>query len=711
MGRRGKAIRCGLLAWFMILFLAQAGWAESDTLTISYYDNYPLCFQDENGDPQGVFVDVLNDVAEVEGWVLEYEYHTFEEQLDLVEAGEVDLGLAVAYTKERQRQFLFPIETIYSNWGQIFIADHLSSVDTFDSLSKYRIALVRGDIYTKEVEDSFDFLGLDKRFIYVDGFTDVFRAIDQGQADAGAVARTFGLLHMENYGVQATTMAIRSVKVKVIGAPGTEDAIAAIDRWMLGMRVDPASDYFDILSRWLRDEVKEEILPEWLTGVLALAVMIGLFSLGFAYFLRKLVDKQTEELQHLANHDPLTGLPNRRYMKHLMNNNERSTPFDFLLIDLDQFRRINDVYGHEMGDRLLVGFAALVNGILPESAVFSRLSGDEFTVLLPKNQGEKFARRLLEMMQKPLKVREESFQVGMSMGLAQLPEDGTDYDTLTKKSEMAMYQAKLKGNDKLQWFRLELEERLHENHWILKYLREAISLEELYLAYQPIVDAKTEKRVGVEALLRWQHDGKLISPSLFIPIAEQTGLIHEIGDWVVKEAVKQLIAWQEQSDAPGFVSVNLSAVQLNQKGFVDFLDQRVASFGVEKSKIHFEVTENAEIEKLGNSRRALELLKERGYGISLDDFGMGYSSMNYLKELPIDTMKIDRSFIREIGQDRETEIMIEELLILANRMNLTTIAEGVEAEDQWRFLQKHGCQLVQGYYFGRPVKADELLSS
>jgi|GEM_PF-3327502 len=709
MGRTEMRIRYGILFCIMVLLMLQPAWTESDALTISYYDNYPLCFQDENGQPQGMFIDVLNQVAEKENWTLDYEYHTLEDQIDLVAEGKLDLGLAVAYTEDRARRVLYPAETIYSNWGQVFVSTELSPVDTYDSLSNYRIALVRGGVYTTELENSFDFLGLEKRFVYVDGYSDVLAAIDLGQADAGAVARTFGLLHMEEYAVKATTLAIRPVKVKVIGAPGTENALAAIDRWMMGMREDSESEYFAILSRWLREEVKQEVLPEWLKWILALAALIGLLSLSFAFFLQKMVAKQTKELRYLAHHDPLTGLPNRSYMRKLIDGGEFKQSADFLLIDLDQFRRINDVYGHEMGDRLLVSFTGLVKNHLPESAVFSRLSGDEFTILLPRHEGEVFANHLLDLIQSPLDVREESFQIGMSIGLAKLPEDGSDYDTLTKKAEMAMYQAKGKGNEKVQWFREELEARLHETHWYLRYLRQAIAKKELYLAYQPIVDAKSKSMVGVEALLRWEHEGKLISPGIFIPIAEQTGLIHEIGDWVVHEAVRQLIDWQGQSQAPRFMSVNLSAVQLNQAGFVDHLDKLVASFGVEKSKIHFEVTENAEIEKIGNSRRALEVLKQRGYRISLDDFGMGYSSMNYLKELPIDTMKIDRSFVQEIGQDRETEIMIEELLILANRMNLMTIAEGVETEAQWHFLREHGCRMIQGYYFGRPVKAEELI--
>lgn len=708
MGRRERCIRYGILLCMMILLMAQTAWAESDALRISYYDNYPLCFQDENGEPQGVFVDVLNEVADGEGWELIYEFHSFEDQMKLVFEGKVDLGLAVADTKDRAELALFPLETIYSNWGQVFVADHLTSVDTYDSLSKYRVAVVRGDIYAKELEDSFAFLGLENHFVYMDSFTDVFAAIEGGEAEAGAVARTFGLLYQESYAVKATTLAIRSAKVKVIGAQGSESLLAAVDRWIAGMRDDPNSRYYKILSRWLRDEVNEEVFPDWLKWILGLAALTGVLSLSFAFFLQKMVAKQTKELRYLAHHDPLTGLPNRSYMRKMVDGGEWEKPADFLLIDLDQFRRINDVYGHEMGDRLLVSLTDLVKKHLPDSAVLSRLSGDEFTILLPRFQGEDFANRLLELIQSPLEVREESFQIGMSMGLAKLPEDGTDYDTLTKKAEMAMYQAKGKGKEKVQWFRAELEARLHETHWYLRYLREAIAKEELYLAYQPIVDAHTESMVGVEALLRWKHEGKLISPGLFIPIAEQTGLIHEIGDWVVGEAVRQLIAWQKKSQAPRFMSVNLSAVQLNQSGFVDHLDEMVGSFGVEKSKIHFEVTENAEIEKIGNSRRALEILKERGYRISLDDFGMGYSSMNYLKELPIDTMKIDRSFVQEIGQDRETEIMIEELLILANRMNLMTIAEGVETQAQWHFLREHGCRMIQGYYFGRPVKAEEL---
>ena len=709
MGRlRGICRRMGG-ALLLILLMGNIAWAEPAAITVSFYDNYPLCFQDEKGMPQGVFIDVLEEVADQEGWELAYEYHTLEEQLTLVAEGKVDLGVAVAYTDTRAKKVRFHGETVYSNWGQIFVGEDYTAVDTLDSLANYRIALVRGAVYSIELEDSFKFLGLEDNFVYVDGFTDVFKAIDVGQAEAGAVARTFGLLNMDKYGVKATAMAFRPVKVKIIGAPGQENRLAGIDRWLLGVQEDSNSKYYDILSRWLREEVQDEVVPEWLVWVLAIAAMIGVLSLGFVSFLRKMVAKQTEELTYLAYHDSLTGLPNRRAMNQLIEKNCQEKSHDFLLIDLDQFRRVNDLYGHEMGDQLLLGFTALVQEYLPESATLSRLSGDEFIILLPRAQGDAIARILLKAIQKPIKVGSEIFEIGISMGLARLPEDGHDYETLTKKAEMAMYQAKGKGREKIQWFQVEMEERLQQTHWYFRYLREAIERKEFYLVYQPIVDTDTQKMVGVEALLRWKHEEKLIPPTVFIPIAEQSGLIHEIGDWVVREAVEQMIAWRGKSNAPQFLSLNLSAVQLNHEGFVDHLDAMVEAFDVNKSRIHFEVTENAEIERIGQSRIALESLKRRGYRISLDDFGMGYSSMNYLKELPIDTMKIDRSFIIEIGQDRETEILIEELLILARRMNLMTIAEGVETEQQWLFLKEHGCRMIQGYYFGRPVLPDELM--
>jgi diguanylate cyclase (GGDEF)-like protein len=695
--------------FLLVMLLGNTAWAESDAISISYYDNYPLCFQDENGHPQGVFIDIMNEVADQEDWKLEYEYHTLKEQLALVAEGKVDLGMAVAYSDARAMQVRFHIETIYSNWGQIFVGVDEIAVDSLESLAKYRIALVRGDIYSIELEESFEFLGLEKNFVYVDGFTDVFKAIDEGKADAGAVARTFGLLNMDRYWVRATTLAIRPAKVKIIGAPGQENLLAGIDRWMLAVQEDPNSKYYNILSRWLREEVRDEVVPEWLFWVLAIVVVMGLLSLGFVYFLRKMVAKQTQELTYLAYHDSLTGLPNRRTMNRLIEENYLEEGYDFLLIDLDQFRSVNDLYGHEMGDQLLVEFTSRMEKILPNSAILSRLGGDEFTILLPRDQGELIANQLLEITKKPIEVDSENFEIEMSIGLAHLPEDGEDYDTLTQKAEMAMYQAKGKGNEKIQWFRVEMEEKLHQTHWYLKYMRGAIGRNEFYLVYQPIVDTYTQKRVGVEALLRWEHDGQLIPPSIFIPIAEQSGLIHEIGDWVVLEAISQMIAWRGQAKAPQFMSLNLSAMQLNHEGFIEHLDAMVDRLGADKSKIHFEVTENAEIEKIGHSRLALESLKRSGYHISLDDFGMGYSSMNYLKELPIDTMKIDRAFIMEIGRDCETEILIEELLILAKRLNLMTIAEGVETEEQWLFLKEHGCPMIQGYYFGRPVLPDELM--
>ena len=710
MGRvRGLCRKIGGLI-LLIILIGNVVWADSEAITVSYYDNYPQCFQDEDGLPQGIFVDIMNEVASEEDWELAYEYHTIEEQLTLITEGKIDLGVAVAYSDARASRVYFHGETIYSSWGQIFVGADVSAVDSLESLATYRIALVRGNIYSIELEESFEFLGLEKNFLYVDGFTDVFKAIDAGKAEAGAVPRAFGLLNMDNHWVKATTLAIRPTKLKIIGALGQENQLAGIDRWLLGVQADSNSKYYDILSRWLREEVQDEVVPGWLPWLLGIGAVMSISSLGFVYFLRKMVTKQTRELTYLAYHDSLTGLPNRRSMNRLIEENRLEEGYDFLLIDLDQFRRINDLYGHEIGDQLLIEFAARVESELPKMGILSRLNGDEFTILLPRGQGESMARKLIKTMQNPIEVGTENFEIEMSMGLANSPEDGDDYDTLTQKAEMAMYQAKKKGNEKIQWFQAEMEEKLHQTHWYLNDMREAIERGEFYLVYQPIVNTHSQKMVGVEALLRWQHEEKLIPPSVFIPIAEQSGLIHKMGDWVVREAVSQMIAWRGQANTPQFMSINLSAVQLNRKGFIDHLDAMVEGLGANKSKIHFEVTENAEIEKIDRSRIALESLKRSGYRISLDDFGMGYSSMNYLKELPIDTMKIDQSFIREIGLDRETEILIEELLIIASRLNLMTIAEGVETEEQWLFLKKNHCPMIQGYYFGRPALPDELMN-
>ncbi|MCG0313140.1 MAG: EAL domain-containing protein, partial [Calditerricola sp.] len=461
-----------------------------------------------------------------------------------------------------------------------------------------------------------------------------------------------------------------------------------------------------------------EIYPEWLT-ISAIKNEKGRITHYVAVFTDITERKRYEEqIKHQALHDPLTDLPNRRLfhdrLAHAIREaKETQRKVAVLFLDLDRFKNINDTLGHILGDELLRHVAKRLSSCVPREGVLARIGGDEFAVLLPaltaRAEAERVAKDIVDRFTQPIALGERSLYVSISVGISLYPDDGDDCPTLIKNADMAMYCAKEEGGNRYRFFtpgmRLETVQR-----WQLENgMRQALELGELQLVYQPQVEAQTGRMVGVEALLRWHHPEQgVMSPATFIPLAEETGFIVPIGDWVLRTACAQAKAWQEAGLPPIRVAVNLSARQF-QEGRLEATVRRVlAETGLEPQFLELEITEGIMMTNHTQTVEQLHRLKALGVKVAIDDFGTGYSSLGYLKKFPIDTLKIDKSFIRDCTDVPEDAAIVKAVIALAKNLNIPVVAEGVENPRQLAFLCAEGCDVIQGYLYSPPVSAEEV---
>jgi len=422
------------------------------------------------------------------------------------------------------------------------------------------------------------------------------------------------------------------------------------------------------------------------------------------------------QIEHLAYHDPLTGLPNRalffdRLMIALANADRYQHRAAVLFLDLDRFKEINDSLGHSTGDALLRAVARRVRDTVRTVDTLSRFGGDEFTLLVSKiDQPEdayKIARKILDMFREPFIVAGRELSVTTSIGVSVHPEDGLDAEALVKNSDAAMYRAKQRGRDNYQMYTPALNAKALERLELENRLRRALEHEELELFYQPIVDGATRKLAGVEALLRWRHpELGLIGPDEFIRSAEVSGLIVPIGDWVLRKAARQAKIWSLREGRPLGMSVNLSARQFQQHNLVERVRYAVVEADLDPGQLELEITESSAMENAENSVRVMDELKKLGVRLALDDFGTGYSSLNYLRRFPLDTVKLDKEFVREISGPGDGAIA-KAVIAMSHGLGLRVTAEGVETEEQMAFLVRQQCDLIQGFLCSEPLPASD----
>jgi diguanylate cyclase (GGDEF)-like protein len=425
-----------------------------------------------------------------------------------------------------------------------------------------------------------------------------------------------------------------------------------------------------------------------------------------------------KRLHFLANYDALTGLPNRVLfidrLSHSLRLAQRSSGLvGVLYLDLDNFKDVNDSLGHNAGDALLKTVADRLTQAVRTSDTVARLSGDEFALILTnldhREDAAVAARKIIDQLSHPLDVVEQTLQIRASVGISVFPADGTDSEELLRNADMSMYLAKQTGGSQYEFYRSEIGEKKAERLELLKALRRALEQREFVLHYQPQVELATGHIVGVEALLRWRCPERgLVSPEQFIPLAEESGLVVPLGEWVLRKACAQARIWRDTGYPPLRVAVNFSACQFRQKNLVDLVKAVLDENELPPEYLEVEITESTLMQDTATSLRTLQELRACGISISLDDFGTGYSSLSYLKRFPVDALKIDRSFVCDIPQDADDVAINSAIIAMAAKLNIRVIAEGVETLEQLDFLRSEGCALVQGYYLQRPASAQDL---
>jgi PAS domain S-box-containing protein len=448
--------------------------------------------------------------------------------------------------------------------------------------------------------------------------------------------------------------------------------------------------------------------------------------------------KQAEDqIRRLANFDSLTGLPNRRFFRdQFMSSLSRAaatgTQVAVLFIDVDRFKQINDTLGHDVGDQLLRELAVRLYAAVRETDTVARvdavpddpqeatahfgcsvarLGGDEFTVLLTDladaGVAERVAQRLLEVLRRPVACGGHEVFATVSIGVALFPRDGTDVDTLVRKADIAMYAVKETGRNGWQPYDSSMQ-TVSADRWRLEAaLHRALARNELVLHFQPKIDVAAGRVVGAEALMRWQRDGELVPPGEFIALAEETGLIVDITEWAIREVCRQLVAWRDAGLEPVPVSINISSRHVQRADLSRPVREALQQSGISADLIELELTETVLMQNIDTAGALLLTLKDLGVALSIDDFGTGYSSLSYLKRLPIDTLKIDRSFVRDLEAASDNAAIVAAIIAMSRSLRLRVVAEGVETEGQMRLLAEQGCVLQQGWLFSKALPADE----
>ncbi len=458
-------------------------------------------------------------------------------------------------------------------------------------------------------------------------------------------------------------------------------------------------------------------------------ISIILFLLSYRFFRKEYLiyqrnmkeQKQNEQnileakqhVDRLAHQDILTQLPNRlsliEYLNHRCSKND---PFGFLFLDLDGFKEINDSYGHAFGDQLLISIADILRKTLPSDSYLVRMGGDEFVIIIDCQNETKIITLFLDdffaKLSHPIPIHQTDVYINGSIGIAMYPADATNYQDLLQKADSAMYHAKKSGHLNYSFYEKRFIEKAIKRTTLSTKLKKALNHNELTLYYQPQINVHTNQIEGVEALCRWFTPQGAIPPGEFIPIAEESGLILDIGRFALSQSSIMAKQWYEQGCMLGHVAVNVSARQLSHPDFLTILDEIVTTNQCSPHCIEIEITESSILENPEKMLQLLHSMKEKGYYLSMDDFGTGYSSLSYLKDLPIDKLKIDQSFVRNITHNPKNQIIVKTIINLGKGLGMQVLAEGVETQEELEFLITNGIDSVQGYYFHRPLSVDDL---
>ncbi len=739
--------RFSLLIALLFLVCPLNAFGSVQTIRVGVFDNLPMVSFDSGGQATGIFPELLEHMGSQEGWSLEYVPGTWAECLERLDRGQIDVLVSIAYTEPRSRRYDFSEETVLSNWGEIYARPD-TEVRSILDLDGKAVAVMNKSVFVdgpgglRRLAAQFE---IDVRFVEERDYASALRAAESGKADAVLANRFFLRRHEKGLQLKKTTVLVSPIEIRLAFPPGRHTALRqTIDFHLAQLKQDRSSFYYQCLDRWLGQEVITTY-PTWLVPSLVGGGALVFTLLAVTLITRYQVRRQTRELvsrnrqlrheiaargrieeslrdneerlRYLAHHDTLTNLPNRVLfhdrLQHAMAEARRSNDqVAILFLDLDRFKNINDSLGHETGDRLLREVARRLQQSVREADTVARLGGDEFVVVAEQVKDVKnvalLAQKILHALQQVIRIDDHHLYVTASIGITLFPDDGNDVEGLMRAADVAMYRAKDDGRNNHQFYTPDMNCRSRELLHLETDLRQALAQQQLVLHYQPQYEMATGSPVGMEALVRWQHPQKgMVSPADFIPLAEETGLIVPIGEWVLRAACAQSKDWQRQGLPPMVVAVNISPRQFRQSDLVSMVSRVLEETGLDPSLLELEITEGMIMNDVESAILTLQEFNRMGVHLAIDDFGTGYSSLGYLKRLPVSRLKIDQSFVRDLPEDLNDAAIASSVIALAHSMGLDVIAEGVESQEQVQFLHERGCLKGQGYLFSRPLPVGE----
>jgi len=691
---------------------------------VGIYQNEPKVFLDKAGHPAGFFVDLVQAIADGEGWQLHYVPCTWDLCLQQLARGDLDIMPDVAHTAAREKRFAFGHEVVLSSWSVLYKRAG-SSINSILDLDGKKVAVLRNSIQDSAIRERAYLFGITPLFVSADSFAAAFRLLQAGQVDYVLANRFYGALHQDRYGVAETNILIRPSALKFAFPKQADDSLRRTsDRYLQRFKQDKQSIYYQSLQRWLSPLDKQRI-PGWakwlvLAGVLMLVLLATLVALLRRQLRQRSVQIDRERQQHarLSRRDPLTGLPNRlafldRLEQAIARTRRQQRELWVLFIDIDRFKQINESVGHQTGDNVLRVAGQRLRDLMADERHIACLGGDEFALLCDhcrsKQEAHDMATQVQAIFNSPFDVNGQSFYLTSSIGISVYPRDGDTAQDLLKNADTALFQAKIGGRGGLALYRAEMSEQAMQRLILETELQLALDRQQFVVYYQPQVDMRRGNVVGMEALVRWEHPEKgLIPPDQFIPVAENTGLIIQLGTWVFRRACEQMVAWREAGIALDHIAINVSPQQLLAENFYATASGIIAFTGCRPEWVDIEITESSILEHTPKQLRLLEKLRNHGFGIAIDDFGTGHSSLSRLKHLPVTTLKIDLSFVRGLPDDTSDKAIVRAILALGGGLGLRVVAEGIEREAQRDYLSREGCQEGQGYLYSPPLAAEEM---
>lgn len=691
------------------------------------FNHPPYEYVDVDGQYKGFNVDIMKAIANAMALDIEIVPMEWKDAITALDSNQVHGIIGMSQSPERLEKYQFITPTVINN-QVIFVSKDTVHINELEDLAGLKVAYQKND-YNESL-----LLQISNVEIIPKGEQkDAILALGRGEVDAALGNQLVGIYHIQKNKLYD--------KVKIVGEPLVTTkygpAIAKDNQELFnvleeGLKIIKRNKTYDkIYKKWFGKEVNyaKLIYDIYKNEVLIFSgsiLIIIIFLYIYNKKLQKEVLKRTGELEqanrdlikhqneiyNLAYYDSITSLPNRLYFVEELNNiyeniDEEESFFAVLLLDLDRFKHINDTLGHHVGDQILKLLGNRLSDIIKDGDIVARTGGDEYYILLNNliNSEEAIiiANNILEDFKHPYFIRDYELYLSTSIGISIYPEGGLDTQTMLKNADLALYKAKENGGNSYYLYGVEIESKGMERMMLLNQLRQAIDKDELVLHYQPLVDINSGEIIGLEALVRWENPERgLLYPDTFIPLAEETGLILQIGQWVLNEACRQTKEWIDEGHDL-MISVNISAKQFQHKGFIKELVDALTDSGLNPENLTLEITETIAISDMEHTISLLRMLKSFGVAVAIDDFGTGYSSLSYLNEMSVNELKIDRSFIWDIEKNDKNKMISNTIILLGKQLGLKVIAEGVENNEQLSILKELKCDIAQGYHFSRPV--------